>query len=59
MIRFRSVSRDLGESGVRPSGKGMLESYQWERTGMGEVGTVRHRDLLDVPLGSIRSMKRL
>lgn len=57
MIRSRSASRDLGESGVRPSGRGVLRSggsYQWEETGMRcRMRTVGHQDPLGVQLGSI------
>jgi hypothetical protein len=63
MIRSRSASRDLGESGVRPSGRGILRtggSYQRERRDMQwGMRTAGHRDLLDVQLGSIRSTRRL
>ena len=60
MIRSRSASRDLGESGVRPSGRGILRTRINGRTDMRcGMRTVGHRDPLDVQLGSIRSTRRL
>lgn len=63
MIQSRSASRDLGESGARPSGRGMLRTagtYWWEGTVMRcRRRTVEHRDPPDAQLGSIQAMKLL
>lgn len=63
MIRSRSTSRALGESGARPSGRGRLRTdgtCQWEGSDVQrKTRTAGHRDLLDVQFGSIQPMKCL
>lgn len=63
MIRSRSVSKDLGESGARPSSRGILSGRAVcvsQRTDMRRrVRTEGRQDPVDAQLGSIRSMTRL